>query len=236
MNYTQNNKTNLLIEFGHVYTDEQPSDLHFKTAELGALVKEIASELSIKKNKEVNVMDMLFVDNYNPSFSKEYSGPSFCIDSYVSQLNDITGSKLSTSKNNVVYEAKMVEKADNIIMKLIDLNSVELTNKDGEEWLVYNGGDTKSKKVNLYNFNDNRYSCAVLDAALYETKLAQSDLCVTILPGKKSIYKSQQKNTKAILSAIDINTSGIQDFYVPSTDLDMGSYQSNVTKFLNKNI
>lgn len=183
------NKTKIVIEAGHIYTNEQPSLEHKIGATWGNLLSNYLELFGAE------IKQWLFIDNYNPLF--EDKPQDLSIENYVKEL-----SQTGFIPDKIVYEADLINQAKEIINYLEKKNYAGKHKKD--KTALYKG------KVLLYDSEKDKYMCSLLDACLYLKKLEQADSCITILDKK---YIHQQKGTLAILKKLDVEVNKIFPFF-----------------------
>ena len=183
------NNCDIIIEAGHIYTNEVPANEHKLSANLGYLLTHYLESFY------ADTTNWLFVDNYNPQF--EDKPLSLNLDQYVAQL---TSWGFPPSK--VLFEADLVEQAKDL------LGFLKKNNFAGP----HHSGNTVLNKghIQLYDPSKDKYMCSLLDACLYIEKLKHADGCITVLDQQ---YTSQQKGTLTILKKLGIDTSNIFPFY-----------------------
>jgi hypothetical protein len=182
-------KEKIIIEAGHIYADQNPGEEEIQGAKIGASLSLLFKQAGFE------VSNMLFVDNYNASQN------TLDIDSYVNFLKS-----LGFNPDKILYEADFQSDAQDII------NHLE------KQGVIYEDNGIiklQKKKIHLYDTAKDKYSCALLDAALYIAKQDSSDSSVTVLPLD---YKSQQKNTMKILQALGVDTSSLKQKYFQTPD------------------
>lgn len=186
---TDGEKTNIIVEAGHIYTNEQPSLDHQIGATWGNLLSNYLTLFGSQITK------WLFIDNYNPQF--EEKPQDLEIANYVNLL-----SEWKFAPDKVLYESDFVEHAQEIVTYL-QKQGYAKENHEGKT--ILNKG-----KILLYDPEHEKYMCSLLDACLYLQKLEQADGCITILNQQ---YASQQKGTFAILKKLNINVNRIFPFF-----------------------
>jgi hypothetical protein len=182
--------SNVIIEAGHIYTHETPGLEHTVGAEMGAKAVEFAQSLGCDVEK------WLFIDNYNPQFE----GKPIVLDEtgYKEQI-----AKLGFMPDKTLYEADMVEAAKDFI-GFLKSKGYAGRSTDGKSIMLF------KKKIRLYDVNEGKYSCSLLDACLYKLKLESADGAITVLD---KFYTPQQKATMTILKKMGICTENIAPFY-----------------------
>ncbi|MFH1506602.1 MAG: hypothetical protein ABIE94_06495 [archaeon] len=187
-------KPSIIVEAGHIYTDEQPGLEH----KIGAMCGNLLSNYLELFGAEIK--KWLFIDNYNPHFGNKPQ--DLDVESYIASL-----SGLGFAPDEVVYEADLVEKAKEIIGYL---------EKKSYTSPYHNGKTVLQKgKILLYDPENEKYMCSLLDACLYMEKLEVADGCVTILDQQ---YTSQQKGTLTILKKIGVDTTKIFPFFYSTSN------------------
>ena len=181
-------KSKIIIEAGHIYTNEQPSLEHQISAFWGSFLSKYFKEWGVETE------NWLFVDDYNPKFESK----PFLLDEsgYKWQLK-----KWGFHPDEVIHEMELVGQA-----------------KDALELLVKNdyageyGGKIVLRKdtILLYDSKTDKFMCSLLDACLYLQKLKEADGCITVLDQQ---YKAQQKGAITILKKLKANTSVIFPFF-----------------------
>jgi len=199
-------KSNIIVEAGHIYTNEQPALEHEVGATWGNLLSSYLALFGAETEK------WLFIDNYNPQF--EEKPQDLDIPGYVSSL-----SQLGFVPDKVVYEADLVEHAQDIVAYL---------QKHGYAGQHQNGETVLHKgKILLYDPETEKYMCSLLDACLYLQKLEQADGCITVLDQQ---YSAQQKGTLAILKKLGADTTTVFPFFysTPNSHTHASVDSSNV--------
>lgn len=171
----------VIVEAGHIYSGEKVSDEHQMGLMIGRCVAEVLEEIGLE------VSTMLFIDDYNGSGESQET-----LSLYQESLNSI-----GFEPKEIVYETSLTTMANDLILDLKRKGKVKKI-KERDCLLAGSQG-----LIDLWR--NGKYSCSILDAALYLTKAQKSDggLLVTVLP--KS-YREQQRKTKLILSAMQFNT------------------------------
>lgn len=200
-----NQGTKVIIEAGHIYTDEMPGLEHTISANIGSQIGKFMSSLGY------SVENWLFVDNYNPQFS---DNPEILdLDSYKVMLQEA-----GFIPDKIVFEADLVPSAQENLDILVQNNyaqkncaSINLLKKVNKE-----------KQV-LFNMENGHYSCSLLDASFYVQKASQGNILITVLPEK---FKSEQKQTMTIISklqksGVNISSKQIASLYFS----DQNGYQ-----------
>lgn len=183
-------KPKVIVEAGHIYTNEIPGQEHQIGAEIGSLVANLFTMVGYEVQK------LLFVDNYNPTF--EDKPQSLDLWNY---LNFLEGCGFSPDK--VIYEMEMAQPAKEALDFLVENNFAGQHDLTGK--FLLNKGN-----ILLYDPETERFSCSLLDACLYQQKLKESAGTITVLDQQ---YSSQQKGTLTILKKLGVDTSGIAPFY-----------------------
>ncbi|MBS3134459.1 hypothetical protein J4214_04480 [Candidatus Woesearchaeota archaeon] len=208
---TNGKKSNIAIEAGHIYTNENPALEHQVGVALGNLLSDYLALFGAKVEK------WLFIDNYNPQF--EEKPQDLDITGYISLL-----SQLGFTPDKIVYEANLVEHAKEIITYL---------QKNGYASLHHNGKTILHKeKILLYDPGSEKYMCALLDACLYLQKLKQADGCITVLDQQ---YAAQQKGTLTILKKLGADTTTIFPFFYTASNSKTHSSVDSSNVFANGN-
>lgn len=201
----------LIIEAGHIYANESPGLEHKLGAEWGSFLSQYLKVFGATVDK------WLFIDDYNPS----YEDKPLVLDqpSYLAMLTS-----LGFKPDNIIYETAMVEKAKDALSYLIDQDYTSVQN-DGSIIL-------QKDRILLYNPENEKYMCSLLDACLYMEKMKHADICMTVL---ESQYIPQQKGTLTILKKLGVDTDKITPFFYlePSSDKHISSSPENV--FLRSN-
>ena len=191
---TNGNKSRIIVEAGHIYTNEHPTSEHQVGATWGNLLSSYLALFGAETAK------WLFIDNYNPQF--EEKPRDLDIADYVSLL-----SQWGFAPDKVVYEADLVEHAKEVVTYL---------QKQGYAGEYHNGKTVLHKeKILLYDPENEKYMCSLLDACLYLKKLEQADGCITILNQQ---YASQQKGTLTILKKLGADTTTVFPFFYSTPD------------------
>lgn len=186
---TNGKKSSIIVEAGHIYTNEHPTLEHQMGATWGNLLSSYLALFGAETAK------WLFIDNYNPQF--EEKPQDLNITDYISSL-----SQWEFAPDKVVYEADFVEHAKEVVAYL---------QKHGYAGENHKGKTVLHKgKILLYDPESEKYMCSLLDACLYLQKLEQADGCVTILDQQ---YASQQKGTLTILKKLGTDTTTIFPFF-----------------------
>ncbi len=191
---TNETKSSIIIEAGHIYTNEQPTLEHQISATWGNMLSNYLALFG------AGITKWLFIDNYNPQFEKKPQ--DFEVKNYVSLL-----SQWGFSPDKITYEADLVGYAKEVVSYL---------QKQGYAGEHHNGKTILHKgKILLYDSEKEKYMCSLLDACLYLQKLEQADGCITILDQQ---YASQQKGTLTILKKLGANVSAIFPFFYSTSD------------------
>ncbi|MBN2566567.1 hypothetical protein JXB02_00605 [Candidatus Woesearchaeota archaeon] len=180
----------VIVEAGHIYTNDVPGSEHELGARIGAGVGTMLGILGF------TVENWLFIDNYNPSF--EEAPQALDEREYLASL-----AEHGFSPGTVVYEADLVPDAARVLDALIAKN-VAGTAHGGSAIVLRKGN------INLYDPGKGKYFCSMLDACLYLRKLEGADATVTVLDSQ---FKEQQKGTLAILKKYGVNTDVIVPLY-----------------------
>lgn len=183
-----------LVEAGHIYAGLQPEATEVMGLEIGSHVKSVLSELGM------SVSTMLFVDDYNRTGD---------IDSTIKSTISY-GDELGFSPGEIVLEKDLVQKAEELIVKLSGTGATVIR-KSRIRFLV---GRSKDGRYDYYIDLKvgPKYTCEVLDAALYLEKAEKTNngLLVTVLPDG---YKQQQKKTKDLVRAAGCNAPILNVYY-----------------------
>lgn len=181
-----NSGKSVLVEAGHIYTNQVPNNTHFMGAKYGVLIGKYLEAQGVPVKK------MLFIDDYNPKFGPKTS-TQLNIEKYIKSLKEI-----GYVPDEVIFESELVPKAKEIIAALHDNGH---TKEKTNELVLRKNGDKKAKEVRLFtNWGGvEKISCAVLDASLYSIKNGQADTTFTILDNS-GFYVNQQKYTGFILN------------------------------------
>lgn len=188
----------LIVEAGHIYTDEEPTTDHQYGAKIGGTIANFLTSLGYQVKK------WLFIDNYTPRFT----GSEIILDEskYLEFL-----AKEGFTQDVMVYEASLTEQAQENISSLFEKNFAA---KDSDGNICLNKGG-----IGLYDAKRDKFSCSLLDACFYMKKLKEADGAITILPwydnyGKP--YQSQQKKTLTVLKKLGVDTSKVLPVYFVS--------------------
>lgn len=181
----------IIIEAGHVYTDEEPTLEHYVGATMGGTLSKLFQYLL-----GVQTEEWLFVDDYNPKFSEQPN--TLDLEEYIKDLNSV-----GFFPSKTIFESQQIDKAKETIDYLVEQNFAH-SHTNGNIILAKN-------KILLYNSELDKYSCAILDVVLYLQKLEEADACITILPEK---FKSQQKKVLTILKKLKTDISKIFPIYL----------------------
>jgi len=200
-------KSNIVIEAGHIYTNESPNLEHKIGATWGNLLSNYLELFGAETTK------WLFIDNYNPQFEEKLQNLE--VTEYLDSL-----SQWGFDPNKIVYEADLVEHAKEVVGYL---------HKQGYAGKHHNGKIVLYKgNILLHDPKIGKYMCSLLDACLYLQKLEKADGCITILDKQ---YNSQQKGTITILKKLDVDVNTIFPFFysTPNSSLHQSVDPSNVT-------
>ncbi|MBT3814506.1 hypothetical protein HOE37_03965 [Candidatus Woesearchaeota archaeon] len=192
--YKKNEK--IIIEAGHIYTNQEVNPKHELGAKVGALLGNFLMGLGYETE------NWLFVDDYNPQF--EEWPQELDLNEYQKKL---TGWGFSPDLTK--FEKDLVGLAQEKLEELLK-TGVAGEKKKGGRIVIY------GSSAQLYDPNENKYSCALLDACLYLQKLEQGDFTLTILPcfdQYGNLYYSQQQKTFQILSHLDVDPTKILPIY-----------------------
>ncbi|MBT3298288.1 hypothetical protein HN385_05160 [archaeon] len=191
---TNKKKSKMIVESGHIYTNEHPNINHQVSATWGKLLSNYLTLFGAETEK------WLFIDDYNPQFEEKLQ--ELDINDYVNSL-----SQWGFAPDKVVYESDLVEHAKEVI-KYLQKHYYAGQNQNGK--IILHKG-----KIILYDPTNDKYMCSLLDACLYSQKLEQAEGCITILDKQ---YASQQKGTLTILKKIGIDTKTIYPFFYSTSD------------------
>lgn len=187
----------VVIEAGHIYTDERPGLTHQIAAEIGG------SLIRVLKVAGVVPVGMLFVDDYNP-----LSG-DLNIKDYLEVLREH-----GFNPDRVVMESSMRDPAERLITEL-SVRELTKVKKDGK--VLVKGEDTiLLRKSRILG---NGPACDALDAALYIQKRKEADVCLTVLPES---YRDQQLRVKKVLALLGEQVPIINIFYNEERAVDLG--------------
>lgn len=199
---------NALIEAGHIYANKTASLEQKAGLQIGALMVKKLSDLGL------NITTMLFVDNYNAPEDNLLTAVNSCLS---------IGVEAGFPINNVVYEKEIVTsgKAQKLIDELVSEAGTQsvITRKNRVRLLVGRQKDGRHKypldlkvKKDLSHLNEWKYTCELIDAALYFEKASMTNngLLVTVLP---LAYCSQQKRTKDILKTLNFGAPILNIYY-----------------------
>lgn len=193
----------LIVEAGHIYTDEEPAADHEYGVKIGATVTKFFTSLGYQVEK------WLFIDNYTPLFTETsllLNEDRLNEDNYFKSLEE-----LGFKPDVTVYEADLVTQAQDEMGSLLEK---KLAAESG-------GGSVSLNKssISLYDASKDKFSCSLLDACFYLQKLQSAAGVITILPWRNhsgKLYKSQQKETLIILEKLGVNTSALLPVYFVS--------------------
>ena len=183
----------IIVEAGHIYTNEHPALEHRAGAELGHRLSDLFALGG------VDVKKWVLIDDYNPQFDD--GSPDLDVDSYLLALHD-----WGFAPHEVVRESSLVPAAAEILEQMLEGN-IARQRSDGRVFL-------RESNIRLYDAANGRYACALLDACLYRDKLGHADMCVTVLDRK---YAPEQKRTLAIGKHMGINAARIFPFFYANT-------------------
>ncbi|MFP4424587.1 MAG: hypothetical protein ACLFP2_05165 [Candidatus Woesearchaeota archaeon] len=184
------NNPSIIVEAGHIYTNEIPTVEQYEGAKQGTILSEILEFLGFQTAK------WLFIDDYNPLFQDkpiQLDIPDYC--------NSL--SKFGFAPDKIVYESDLVDHAEDI------LSYLQKNCYAG----VHNNGKTILNKGKVLLYDPENEKCSLLDACLYLQKLEEADSCVTVLDKQ---YASQQKGT--ILKKLGIDITKIFPCYYTTPD------------------
>lgn len=164
-----------LVEAGHFYGDKPLNS----EQQLGVMVGQTV--INALTDMGLQVTPCLLIDDYN---APDIYG-----------VENLEALKEKGFVPSVIYrERSMIPRANSILSQLEIANKTKIRRgakyfKDGFKILVSEQG---------------KYSCALLDAALYAEKYQDfGGVCVTILPDTYT-YRIQQQTTKSILKGCDV--------------------------------
>ena len=135
---------NVIVEAGHIYSDEIPAKEHLFGAKIGALICGFLEGIGYKTEK------WLFIDDYNPQ-----------CDDKLMRLDEEDYKRMLAAwgfaPSKTIHESELVKKAGEML---------EYLKKEGFAGQESETGKMVLHKGNiiLYNPSDNRYTCALLDA------------------------------------------------------------------------
>ena len=177
----------VMLEGGHIYTDEKPNREHALNLKFTQLLK------TILESRGHIVNTMLFIDDYHP---KEHILDTRSYIHYAESFG--------IEFDQVVLESSLVGTAIQIRNALL---SYGLASQTG------NMSTLNQRRIHLTK-EDGLPSCALLDATLSAMKLKQHDTGVTVLPGS---YANQQRNMRTILRHVlkICGTSGEVHLFAP---------------------
>lgn len=187
---TNNIESKVIVEAGHIYTNELPAEEHEIGAKIGSEICKALKDLGFVVEK------WLFIDDYNPQFENK---PILLDESkYESQL-----ASLGFVPDVKVYESALVEQAEQALQSLVQNN--------------YAQKDYKSQKVALCKHNillfdpeTKKYSCSLLDACLYMKKAQKGNVSITVLDQQ---FEPQQKGTLTVLKKLGGKNDSIFPVY-----------------------
>jgi len=195
----------VIVEAGHIYTNDQPSLEHEISAKIGGTISQflILAGCDVEK--------WLFIDDYNPLFEDK----QIILDEkfYIEMLE---GHEFKPDK--VVYERELIEKAKDALDYLCSNNYAYHDAKTGKIKLM-------KGNIHLYDSVYGHNNCPLLDACLYIEKLKNADSVVTVLDVK---YKAEQKNTFTILKKLGFASENIISIYY-STPEDNNAKNAKIT-------
>lgn len=197
---------NAVVEAGHIYANKTASLEQKAGLQIGALVGEKFSDLGL------NITTMLFVDNYNVPENNLLTAVNSCLSA---------GVEAGFPIDNVVYEKEIVTsgKAQKLIDELVSEVGIQsvITRKNRIRLLVGRQKDGRHKypldlKVKKDFLNEWKYTCELIDAALYLEKASMTNngLLVTVLPIG---YRFQQGRAKDILKTLNFGAPILNIYY-----------------------
>ena len=191
---TNGKNSQIVVEAGHIYTNEQPGLEHKHGATLGNFLSNYLELFG------ADVEKWLFIDDYNPKFDNK---PEILdVGDYLSAL-----AEWGFQPDEIVYEAGLVGHAKDVL---------EYLQKHCFAGLHNNGKIVLRKgNIQLYDPGKDKYMCALLDACLYLEKMEQSDGCVTVLDQQ---YAAQQKGTLTILKKLQADTGRIFQYFYSTAE------------------
>jgi len=194
----------IVVEAGHIYTNEQPGLEHEQGAACGKFLSNYLEVFG------ADVEKWLFIDDYNPKFDNK---PEILdVGDYLSALNG-----WGFPPDEIVYESGLVDHAKDVL---------EYLQKHCFAGLHNNGKIVLHKgNIQLYDPGKDEYMCALLDACLYLEKLERSDGCVTVLDQQ---YSAQQKGTLTILKKLETDTGCVFPFFY-STEKSMKHESADIS-------
>lgn len=219
LKFPTNGKSKIIVEAGHIYTNEQPTLEHQVGATWGNLLSSYLALFGAEIER------WLFIDNYNPQFEKKPQ--DLKVADYVSSL-----SQWGFTPDKVVFEADLVEPAKDIIVRL---------QKQGYAGRHHNGKTVLHRRnILLYDpeyrgrngKESEKYMCPLLDACLYLQKLEQADGCITVLDQK---YAREQKETLTILKKLGTDTTKVFPFFYSTSNSQLHSSVDSSNVFANGN-
>jgi hypothetical protein len=166
----------LVVEGGHIYGDDVPTDRHWdemrKTALLTAFLEKYGH----------TVTGLLFIDDYHPEKN------TLDVDAYCNEA-----ARLGWDIDHIVYENDMIPLADTMLKTL---HRVARVMPEGDGFILNRG----ARRVHLKTPDKGDWSCALLDAALNWLKFdsLEAHAVINVLPRQ---WRGQQRNTRDILRA-----------------------------------
>lgn len=208
----------ICLEGGHIYADETV------TPELESAIHATALAKRHLTRNGFAVTSVLLVDDYHPL-------PHERTLDYLWYLRFCASKGLGF--NYIAYEAQLVPLAHAIVEWLLRQRRAVSTSSCSAVHLLHR---------NVELIKEGRCSCALLDAALYYTKLQYAGkACVTVLPALPTrrsqhasmVFRSQQKKTRVVLSAVlDFRAVPVFNIYVTGgTEMHLTSTVPGWIKF-----
>lgn len=187
-----------IVEAGQFYADTPFSRQDALGLEIGKQATGLLVEMGI------NVTRCVLVDDYNA-------------EDIHSEENLMRIREVGFEPSIVYRERACTPGATQIFDQLRDSNQAKLKKKTAS-WHLKHSSFAKLKD------NEGKFSCALLDAALYRQK--QNDFggaCVTILPLVDGVrdYTKQQEYTRAILKSANISVPVLNIFYDTSGNVSV---------------
>lgn len=178
----QTKDTSTVVEAAHVYLDQAPDAEVLASATIGGLI------WSLGQLGE-NSAKMLFLDDLVPN-------PIVTADQVVTNL-----AKTDFTPDMVVHESSLISQAELILKDLEVAGLTKFHQKSGKLMFKNDWFPLTGKAGNL-----DSPSCAVLDAALYISKLDNFQHAVTVL---NQDYLQQQKQVFKVLVALGMTNASI---------------------------
>ncbi len=181
-----------LIEGGHLYANEELTDIHYTSTQIALKVSASLREMGLATTL------CAFIDDYN--------APDTSATVNLARLE-----AQGFSPDVVFREKDYQDSAHAILATLVGCNRAKARSSTGD-WHLKD--DSFAKLMTSHG----RPTCALLDAALYCHKQATyGGVCVTVLPDTHA-YRTQQNNTKTILRAAG-KSIPLLNIYFMSQDL-----------------